>query len=638
MYKIDKLKFSDFRSVIKSEYLDVEKRAIELNDFIFVEAICEIIDIDKFLVTSDLLKAEQIRMLLNKKINVLDFDKETILNISSYLIELFLYILSTHNILKAEIKKPLIKDTFENTALQKIEKLNLDFSYDIPYLAGYSSDGKTIYVDKDCVPKSSFDLQALSLHEYVEKSLFELFKYRENLYFKAHQIALRVEELFVVSMKSETYWNSYQYEIMSELIDKSANKKTFNLPERLDSTPYKDCGYEDLYFMEKDRTKIVLTLPIFIKNFENGYNRDRLEEIDEYCSFIGDKVKISSGNFLGFNDYISRSKSHIFGYISDESYYAKIINNFRFSIKETFVYYGYGIGFFEIVLNSLELIDLEKNRLSDFNDNLVYLKENNLNEKTFEFLFDLENKLKLNDSYLTTSFAISYFLISSNRESLQDIYEISKELCGENQSSKTESEFVKSGLENIYINHGFTGSVYFFDNYELEDDKISGIKAMNHFLYLVSNVIPELNFLTQNIIKLSVEVSKSDTYKVVENHLIVLKNIREKIDSFVFDIYPQNVNMFAIDSSIYDKAFEAWEFEKYILILKEQNKKIENLIQEFDTKLKHITDKKLNVFVKLLTGFSATSVFVDIFSHVNLNIGYYFLLIPIILIIFGMII
>ncbi|MBN2894379.1 MAG: hypothetical protein JXK05_00610 [Campylobacterales bacterium] len=266
------------------------------------------------------------------------------------------------------------------------------------------------------------------------------------------------------------------------------------------------------------------------------------------------------------------------------------------------------------------------------------MKENVSNSKTFDLLHDLDKLFKKNQTYLTTSFAISYFFLSSGKTSLEQSYQISTELCGENQSSKTLDEFKKSGVESIYINHGFTGSVYFLSDYRLESNYINKLKATNHFLYLVSNVVTELNFLTQNIIKQSVVLSCSDSYSEVEYHLNKLKNVREKIDSFIFDSYSQNVNEYAIDASIYDKAFETWEFDKYLNILKEQNKKIENLIIEFDAKLKHLSDKKLNVFVKLLTGFSATSVFVDIFSHIDIKLGFYFLVIPLVLLVLGFII
>ncbi|MDD2652247.1 MAG: hypothetical protein PHX44_04270 [Sulfurimonas sp.] len=628
MYEINKVKLIDLKSKSLELYLDPNK-AILINDLIFASAIVELIDMDTSIID---------KKIFIEKFKIFKFDDYTTNQIVEYLFSLFLYVLHNEEIINKQMPKPISKIDFSEKSLLTIQNLNISYDYDIPYLAGYSADGKTIYIDKIVdLPRNSFDLQALSLHEYIEKSLFQSFKNRDNLYFKTHQIALRIEELFVSSLKNKIYWEEYQYTKMKYYIDKAANKLEYDLPQKIDVTPYKDCGFEDYYFIKNDSLLIALTLPVFMRNFENNYNKIRKEEINEHCSLFGDEFKICSGNFLGFNDYLSKSKSNAFGYISNNSYYTKKINDINFSIKETFIYYGYGIGFFEIILNSLDAIDYSKIKLSKLNSSLINIKEAALSNDTFELLSKFNEKFKNQNTYLTTSFSISYFVLSSSKNNLDEMYRISTELCGEHQSSKNIDEFEKSGIENIYINHGFTGSVYYFENYQLETNKINSIKATNHFLYLISTVIPELNFLTQNIIKYSTVVSQSNSYIEIEKHLDILKNIREKVDSLIFDTYPQNVNEFAIDASIYDKAFESWEFEKYILILKEQNKKIENLIQEFDTKLKHISDKKLNVFVKLLTGFSATSVFVDTFSHINLNIGFYFLIIPLILIIIGLI-
>src|SRR5438552_12327534 len=77
---------------------------------------------------------------------------------------------------------------------------NLDREHDIPYLAGYSRDGMTIYIDRH-MPKS-FRFRGrvietdrfLILHEEVEKTLID----RLNLhYLHAHQIATRAEQAAV---------------------------------------------------------------------------------------------------------------------------------------------------------------------------------------------------------------------------------------------------------------------------------------------------------------------------------------------------------------------------------------------------------------------------------------------------------
>ena len=76
-------------------------------------------------------------------------------------------------------------DTLVSTAMLKyatqaiLRRKKLDRSYDIPYLAGYSRDARTIYIDRH-LPKF-FNTRGrrvgidrfLILHEAVEKSLFD---------------------------------------------------------------------------------------------------------------------------------------------------------------------------------------------------------------------------------------------------------------------------------------------------------------------------------------------------------------------------------------------------------------------------------------------------------------------------------
>jgi len=69
---------------------------------------------------------------------------------------------------------------------------NLDRDHDIPYLAGYSRDGKTIYIDRHMPPSFRYrgrDIDTdrfLILDEEVEKTLIDQL---ELHYLHAHQIA-----------------------------------------------------------------------------------------------------------------------------------------------------------------------------------------------------------------------------------------------------------------------------------------------------------------------------------------------------------------------------------------------------------------------------------------------------------------
>ena len=116
----------------------------------------------------------------------------------------------------------------------------LDRKHDIPYLAGYSRDGRTIYIDKD-LPRS-FTTRAgtrvevdryLILHEAVEKSLLDDLGLK---YQHAHQIALRAEQAAVKA--AGVPWPEYD-RFMAKHI-KEADDVIDRLPKNLDIKPYRD--------------------------------------------------------------------------------------------------------------------------------------------------------------------------------------------------------------------------------------------------------------------------------------------------------------------------------------------------------------------------------------------------------------
>src|SRR5262252_3716341 len=77
---------------------------------------------------------------------------------------------------------------------------NLDRKHDIPYLAGYSKDGKTIYIDRHMPRTMNHEGREIDtdrfliLHEEVEKTLIDQLNLQ---YLQAHQIATRAEEAAV---------------------------------------------------------------------------------------------------------------------------------------------------------------------------------------------------------------------------------------------------------------------------------------------------------------------------------------------------------------------------------------------------------------------------------------------------------
>ena len=131
---------------------------------------------------------------------------------------------------------PMLKSAVD--AILKWAKL--DRKHDIPYLAGYSRDGRTIYIDKD-LPKA-FTTRAgkrvgvdrfLVLHEAVEKSLLDDLGL---IYQHAHQIALRAEQAAVKA--AGVPWGEYD-RFMAKYI-KEADDAIDRLPADLDIKPYRD--------------------------------------------------------------------------------------------------------------------------------------------------------------------------------------------------------------------------------------------------------------------------------------------------------------------------------------------------------------------------------------------------------------
>lgn len=113
--------------------------------------------------------------------------------------------------------------------------------FDVPYLAGYSRDGTTIYIDRDFRPMMTTSTgrvidtrRFLFLHEAVEKAMLTAFGLR---YQHAHQIALRIEQAAVRA--EDLGWEEYDRFMQSQV--KEADEDTsLKLPPDLDLTPYVD--------------------------------------------------------------------------------------------------------------------------------------------------------------------------------------------------------------------------------------------------------------------------------------------------------------------------------------------------------------------------------------------------------------
>jgi hypothetical protein len=138
----------------------------------------------------------------------------------------------------------LMMDRALDAVVRRVKKF--DRKHDIPYLAGYSNDGKTIYIDRH-MPKS-FRFRGrvvdtdrfLILHEEVEKTLIDQLDLH---YLHAHQIATRAEEAAVRAAGIE--WRAYD-RFMQKYVKRIGDERLQKVPADLDQKPYRDEHDADL--------------------------------------------------------------------------------------------------------------------------------------------------------------------------------------------------------------------------------------------------------------------------------------------------------------------------------------------------------------------------------------------------------
>lgn len=121
---------------------------------------------------------------------------------------------------------------------RRVRVVNRDF--DIPYIAGYSKDGRTVFIDRH-LPRSFRWLMRmvrvepfLLTHEVVEKALLDELRLH---YLHAHQIALRAERDAVKA--AGVFWWAYQ-QFMKQHEKAIEEEKLVRVPASLDLTPYRD--------------------------------------------------------------------------------------------------------------------------------------------------------------------------------------------------------------------------------------------------------------------------------------------------------------------------------------------------------------------------------------------------------------
>jgi hypothetical protein len=121
---------------------------------------------------------------------------------------------------------------------RRVRIVNRD--YDIPYIAGYSRDGHTVFIDRH-LPKSFRWLMRtirvepfLLTHEIVEKALLDELRLH---YLHAHQIAQRAERDAVKA--AGISWWAYQ-RFMKQHEKPIEEERLARVPAELDLTPYRD--------------------------------------------------------------------------------------------------------------------------------------------------------------------------------------------------------------------------------------------------------------------------------------------------------------------------------------------------------------------------------------------------------------
>ena len=138
----------------------------------------------------------------------------------------------------------LMMDRALDAVLRRVKKL--DRSHDIPYLAGYSRDGQTIYIDRHMPASFRYAGREVNtdryliLHEEVEKTLIDQLGLH---YLHAHQIATRAEQAAVRA--AGIRWRDYD-RFMQKFVKRIGDERLTKVPADLDLKPYRDEHDDDL--------------------------------------------------------------------------------------------------------------------------------------------------------------------------------------------------------------------------------------------------------------------------------------------------------------------------------------------------------------------------------------------------------
>ncbi len=138
----------------------------------------------------------------------------------------------------------LMMDRALDAICRRVRDLNR--KHDIPYLAGYSLDGRVIYIDRHMPELFKFRGRTVNtdrfliLHEEVEKTLIDQLGLH---YLHAHQIATRAEEAAVRAAGID--WRAYD-RFMQKHVKTIGDERLTKVPKDLDLKPYRDEHDDDL--------------------------------------------------------------------------------------------------------------------------------------------------------------------------------------------------------------------------------------------------------------------------------------------------------------------------------------------------------------------------------------------------------
>jgi len=116
------------------------------------------------------------------------------------------------------------------------EKVTVNRKYDVPFIAGYSTDGKTIYIDRHFNPMwGKVDVTPfLLIHEKTEKALLDYYHldYQQAHHLATHNEHMHVDEAGLDWRKYTDHYDPYEKNLEHEHLTK--------VPPDLDLEPYRD--------------------------------------------------------------------------------------------------------------------------------------------------------------------------------------------------------------------------------------------------------------------------------------------------------------------------------------------------------------------------------------------------------------